>query len=211
MTLVTQFLAAGASPADIWAERDRICRHSLHEGGGALLQKAQALTLCVARRCTVGVQSEQCSTHRTMCSEAKASVPGWVAADGRLGQAVLSIQSDFDWVDLRSYDIRVALRAQAVSLVAQAVAPGSQRERTCPVGEQERQRLLSQPSHVRKRSVRGREGCFSPISAVSLLSRAFVGCSQAHELLLLRGADPEGQRQLHRDGTLVPRVGAHSP
>jgi hypothetical protein len=37
-----------------------------------------------------------------------ASVPGRVAAATLLRFAKLSYQSDFDWIDLRSYDIWVA-------------------------------------------------------------------------------------------------------
>jgi len=49
------------------------------------------------------------SSHR--CFETSANVPGRVAPAGGLDHALLSFQSDFDWFDLRSYDIRLIWEA----------------------------------------------------------------------------------------------------
>jgi hypothetical protein len=83
------------------------CRRQLSLGRGGLYRPAKALALCVARRCTVeGSRPDGARPIARMCSEANASVPGWVAAAWGLAHAMLTIQSVFDWFDLRSYDIR---------------------------------------------------------------------------------------------------------
>jgi len=68
---------------------------------------AQALTFSVARRCTVkGSRPDGARPIARKCSRADASVPGRVAAAQRLGCTTLTNQSVFNWIDLRSYDIR---------------------------------------------------------------------------------------------------------
>jgi hypothetical protein len=63
-------------------------------------QPAVDLTLSVARRCTVeGSRPDGARPIARKCSEAKASVPGWVATAQGLGRTMLTIQSVFDWVD----------------------------------------------------------------------------------------------------------------
>jgi len=68
---------------------------------------AQALTFSVARRCTVKVSKpDSARPIAQKCSEAKANVPGRVAATQRLDCTTLTNQNVFNWIDLRSYDIR---------------------------------------------------------------------------------------------------------
>lgn len=154
-------------------------------------QPAMALTLYVARRCTVeGSRPDGARPIARMCSEAKASVPGWVAAARRLGRAMLTIQSVFDWVDLRSYDIREP-QGQMSHLRPGAITPIHSNGPFPPCQGIGNGRDCYPLERVRKRSVLGGERYLSPISAVSLLSRAFSGCRKVFERHSSRWPDQE--------------------
>lgn len=80
----------------------------------------QALTLSVARRCTIEEsRPEGARPVARMCSEPKANVPGRVAATQQLGRVTLTNQGVFNWLDLRSYDIRVAGESKRSACIAQ--------------------------------------------------------------------------------------------
>lgn len=150
-----------------------------------------ALTLSVARRCTVeGSGPDGARPIARMCSEAKASVPGWVAAAGGLFHAMLTNQSVFDWIDLRSYDIRERqeqmdhLRSGAMTIVHRS--DHSRLVRDLGMGA----RAIPLDC-VRKRSAGRRESGLLPISAVSLLSRAFSESRKVFERHGSRRADQE--------------------
>jgi hypothetical protein len=65
--------------------------------------------LSVATWCDVqGSRPDTTRPVAHLCSVPMASLPDWVVATGRLDPEALSNQSIFNWVDLRSYDIRVA-------------------------------------------------------------------------------------------------------
>jgi hypothetical protein len=92
----------------------------LPKGEEGLSRPAQALTLSVARRCTVeGSRPDGTRPIAHMCSEAKANVPGRVADTHRLWCVVLTDQSVFNWLDLRSYDIRVAGESKQSACIPQ--------------------------------------------------------------------------------------------
>jgi len=72
------------------------------------------------------LQSGGCSTHRTkvLCGECRHARRGHTTH--RLGWAALPLQNDFDWLDLRSYDIRVTTRHELFTQSYAAVTPLSQ-------------------------------------------------------------------------------------
>lgn len=68
----------------------------------------QALTLSVARRCTVeGSNPDDTRLIALLCFEAKANVPGRKSDIHQLRWVPFSYQSAFNWFDPRSYDIRI--------------------------------------------------------------------------------------------------------
>jgi hypothetical protein len=79
-----------------------------HNGERDLSIPTQALTLSVVRRCTVeGSSPDDTRLIALSCFEAKANVPGRISDIHQLRRILFSHQSAFNWIDLRSYDIRV--------------------------------------------------------------------------------------------------------
>ena len=69
----------------------------------------QALALSVARRGTVeGSRPYGARPIAQKCSEPNVNVPGRLEDALRLSSTTLTYQSVFSWIDLRSYDIKVA-------------------------------------------------------------------------------------------------------
>jgi hypothetical protein len=80
----------------------------------------QILTLSVARWCTVeGSTPDDTRLIVQWALSTHAGVPGWLAATLRLSGIALTNQSAFNWLDLRSYDIRVAEQMKAIHLHTQ--------------------------------------------------------------------------------------------
>jgi hypothetical protein len=80
----------------------------LHEGERNLSIPTQALTLSVVRRCTVeGSSPDDTRLIALSCFETNANVPGRIGDIHQLRRIPFSHQSAFNWIDLRSYDVRI--------------------------------------------------------------------------------------------------------
>lgn len=120
------------------------------------------------------------STHRTnvLCGEGRRTRRDRTGS--RLEQPERALQSAFDWLDLRSYDIRVTTQTKLVARGVWLCAPAHRLTRHRLVRALVPYQTATLRSHCAQAQQHvQREGALLPISADSLLSRASLGHNQA--------------------------------